>query len=87
MLEETGYEPLSLEAIGEAGQYVVDAATGECWNKRCSFFFVRVAARTHDPVEHDHVTAWTPTHVAAALLHEEASAWAVQRVVHRMSDP
>ncbi|HET7034301.1 MAG TPA: NUDIX domain-containing protein [Thermomicrobiaceae bacterium] len=77
--EETGYRLAALRELGSAGQYVVEQATGRCYNKRQTFFLVELGARDASAVEPDHTLRWLAPAEALATLREEAQAWAVRR--------
>jgi len=78
ILEECGYEIVSIEPLAFATQYVFAEREGY-FAKQCSFFQAKLAGRAAQQTEDDHQLVWLAISAAAETLTHASQSWAVSQ--------
>ena len=81
IVEETGYAPVILRAIGIAAQLTYSEDERLHYRKVGHFFLARFAGKTTEQVEADHELLWCSADDALKKMTHEYQAWAIREAL------
>jgi hypothetical protein len=79
-MEETGYQVLELEEIGEAVEYSKADSDQRSYRIHSKFFKAQLGSKIAEGIEEDHRLVWLARGDAIRLLLRQGQVWAVQRI-------
>jgi 8-oxo-dGTP diphosphatase len=80
IMEETGYQVLELEEIGEAVEYSKADSDQRSYRIHSKFFKAQLGSKIAEGIEEDHRLVWLARGDAIRLLLRQGQVWAVQRI-------